>query len=80
MEGVSSLARFQCDFSITRNAIEASVRNSSSILGQHVWRVALEMPISEEARGAVSLLISVVCVHQKDVRFDTALARDSLKL
>lgn len=53
---------------------------SSSILSQHVWRVALEMPISEEARGAVSLLISVVCVHQKDVRFDTALARDSLKL
>lgn len=36
--------------------------------------------IEEEARGAVSLLISVVCVHQKDVRFDTALARDSLKL
>lgn len=53
---------------------------SFSILSQHVWRVALEMPISEEACGAVSLLISVVCVHQKDVQFDTALARDSLKL
>lgn len=80
MEAVSFLCRFQCNFSITWNAIEASIQNSSSILGQYLLCVELEMPISDEAHGAVSLCISVVCVHQKDMQFDTVLARDSLKL